>query len=143
MPSPREVDAPVHGYREWVIRPGGGLYSFSAWPLAGRWPFDTPKRAYCWRQFLGVGPVHRAPGPGCTCGIYAWKAIPPQSYAPSGALAAWGVAELSGTVVVHTRGYRAELARPVALVYQPGAEKIAERYGLILLENLAEWSHPS
>jgi hypothetical protein len=51
----------------------------------------------------------------------------------------WGVVELAGKVAVHSRGYRAQHARPVAVEYAPGIEPAVDRYGLIVLENLSDW----
>jgi hypothetical protein len=53
---------------------------------------------------------------------------------------AWGVVELTGKVAVHALGYRAQYARPVAVEHRPGVEPVAERYGLMALEDLADWS---
>jgi hypothetical protein len=56
---------------------------------------------------------HRAPSPGCTCGIYAW-------YEPedAGILNArvFGAIQASGVVLMGDRGFRAERARVVAVV---------------------------
>lgn len=56
---------------------------------------------------------HRAPSPGCTCGIYAW-------YEPedAGILNArvFGAIQASGVVLMGDRGFRAERARIVAVV---------------------------
>ena len=67
---------------------------------------------------------HRAPDPGCTCGLYAWKpdAAPPEIEsvtcydAPGERL--WVVTipvivELAGRVIEHERGFRAEKIRIV------------------------------
>jgi hypothetical protein len=51
----------------------------------------------------------------------------------------WGVVELVGKVVVHSLGYRAQYARPVAVEYAPGIEPAVERYGLVVLQGLRDW----
>lgn len=71
-------------------------------------------RARC----IHAGPVHfdresgallRAPRPGCTCGIYAFKAEGNDDYA---GLPVWGTVRLWGRIIEHGEGYRAEFAYP-------------------------------
>ncbi len=135
MGSLRRVEGPLYGFRGWRLR-GSGLHSFSGWHA---WPDDEPKEALCWRNFLPVS-VHAAPGPGHNCGIYAWKEPPPRAWSPRGITTVWGVVELRGKVAVHERGYRAQYARPVALEFAPGIEPAVDRYGLIVLRDLSQWS---
>lgn len=134
MGSPRKVEGPLYGYRAWRLR-GNGLYSFTGWRP---WPTDVPKAALCWRNFFPVNP-HVAPGSGCNCGIYAWKNVPSTPCSPQGMAPVWGVVELTGKVVSHSMGYRAQYAKPVAIKYSPGVEEVAVKYGLIVLEDLIDW----
>lgn len=131
----RRVSGPVYGYRAWRPR-GSGLYSF--WG-GGVWPDDRPKVGLCWRNFLPVR-VHVAPGAGHNCGLYAWSEPPEERYSPRGVNPVWGVVELAGKLAIHEHGYRAQYARPVAVEYVAGIEAIAERYGLVVLEDLSDWS---
>ena len=123
-----------YGYRAWRLR-SNGLYSFSGWR---EWPTDRPKVALCWRNFLPVN-GHTAPGKGHQCGIYAWKDVPPKTYSPQGMVPVWGVVELTGHVIEHSCGYRAQYARPVAIEYAPDVIAVARRYGLIVLDDMADW----
>jgi len=52
----------------------------------------------------------------------------------------WGVVELTGRAIRHEHGYRAQYARPVAIVYTPGCERAVTRYGLVVLGDLGEWA---
>lgn len=132
---PRRVEGPLYAFRAWRLR-GSGLHSF--W--GGRaWPDDRPQVGLCWRNFLPVR-VHVAPGEAHNCGLYAWNEPPEDRYSPRGVIPIWGVVELTGRVAVHARGYRAQYARPVAVEYRPGVQPVAERYGLVVLEDLTDWS---
>jgi hypothetical protein len=134
LETPRNVTGPVYGYRGWRLR-GPALFSFS-----GRtaWPDDEPKLALCWRNLLPLA-AHIAPGVGHNCGLYAWKEPPSKVWSPRGMTTVWGVVELVGKVVVHSLGYRAQYARPVAVEYAPGIEAAVERYGLVVLQGLRDW----
>lgn len=139
--EPLEVKGKVFGYRVWRVRKSG-LYSVrnSVFP----WPDDRPQTATCYRNFILLG-SHLAPQEGCSCGLYAYRTPPPPNPSghPMGAdpygSHVWGVVELSGKVVVHKEGYRAQYAKPVAVVYNAHAEEIAQKYRLIIVEDLADW----
>jgi hypothetical protein len=134
----------LYGYRAWRLK-GGQLYSLrsSLWP----WLPSVPQQATCYRNFF-LGTYHSAPHEGCSCGLYAYKE-PPRvdyryyDYSPMAAAPyqneVWGVVSLIGKVIVHTKGYRAQQARPVAIAYADGIEEAVKDYGLIVLENLDEW----
>jgi hypothetical protein len=116
------VPGPIHGLRRWEVRwmPDGSLrlagHGSTPWEPGGQ-----PTRAIC-----KLGASHRphgSPSPRCSCGLYA---LHPHSTSETelgtaalphhlpdevtGIVAAWGRIEL------HEGGFRAELARPVALV---------------------------
>ena len=135
MPSPRKHTGHVYGYRAWRVL-GDKLYSLGG--SARPWPVDKPKTAICWRNFTpwahGPAPVweHK-------CGIYAWKDLPKTEYSPQGMKPVWGIVELTGKVIVHSEGYRAQYAQPVAIAYSEGAEAVAQRYGLVVMSDLTEW----
>jgi hypothetical protein len=130
-----KVLGPIYGYRAWRLR-GSGLYSFSGWRP---WPNDEPKAALCWKNFTPWG-NHCAPGYWCHCGIHAWIDIPPKkAYSPQGMTPVWGIVELSGRAIEHDWGYRAQYARPVAIVYSAGVEGAVSHYELKVIEALEDW----
>lgn len=95
-------------YRDWRIYPDGTLFAVS-WPL--EW---TPgvNEAVCTRRLSSPSTYeaprlrsHPAPQRMCTCGIYG-KYKPEDCY---------GVAELSGRMILGTKGARAEFGRPLAI----------------------------
>jgi hypothetical protein len=106
------------------------------------WPQGKPFLATCVRRFMLLGGDHEVPSEGCSCGVYAWRDLPRKAAAHHlvGARTrgdeAWGVVQLLGKVVVHARGYRAEKARPVAVV---GNDEVARRYGVLTLGSLTDW----
>lgn len=136
MEPPRNVTSHVYAYRAWRLF-GSHLVSFSV----GLWPSDKPMQATCIKNFFGFWGKHGiTPDEECGCGVYAWKHIPEKWNLPSGIVPVYGVVELTGKVIVHQRGYRAQYARPVAVQYAEGIEKVAERYRLIILEDLKDWA---
>jgi hypothetical protein len=120
---------PVYGLRTWTVTGAPGQERLAAphrgepWPVAGAW-----LQASC----LGEG--HAAPAPGCDCGIHAWH---PRPRGARRILATRrevpGVVEASGAIEVHEEGFRAERARPYALLLAPGrnaglAHRLADTY---------------
>jgi hypothetical protein len=135
------VAAAYVGFRHWHVD-GGRLFSIGRHPLddvecpsgAGgfgriEWPVSGLTALPC-----RDGP---APGFGCSCGVYAtsdlrdpgaaWRSGPHYERHVIGAVALWG------RVVEHETGYRAQHARPVALLEGYGAQRVADRYGVPLL----------
>lgn len=100
-------------YRDWRISPYGRLFAVS-WPM--EW---TPgvNKAVCNHKPIShsVSPyadlnfLHPAPYRDCSCGIYG-------KYKPEGC---YGVAELSGRMILGTKGARAEFGRPLAISAPP------------------------
>ena len=130
------VAAPYPGFRHWHVA-GDRLYSVGPHPLddvrcpsgsgvIGRieWPTGGLTALPC-----ANGP---APAFDCTCGIYAtrelrdpgsaWRSGPRYANHVIGAVALWG------RVVEHESGYRAQHARPVALLDGFGVETVADLY---------------
>ena len=110
------VSTPVYGLRTWRVRGerpderlAGAYRDAAAWPTGGVWLEATCSKG------------HSAPAPGCNCGIHAWH---PRLRAARRVLAARrevpGVVEASGAIEVHDEGFRAERARPYALLLAPG-----------------------
>ena len=135
------VAAPYLGFRHWHVA-GDRLYSIGPQPLddvrcpsgssvTGRveWPIEQLTAFPC-----ATGP---APDLDCTCGIYAtrrlrdpgsaWRSGPQYAVHVVGAVALWG------RVVEHESGYRAQHARPVALLEGFGVETVAGVYGVPVL----------
>jgi hypothetical protein len=135
------VAAPYVGFRHWHVI-GDRLYSIGPHPLddvacpsgsalIGRveWPITQLTALPC-----TDGP---APAFDCTCGIYStrdlrdpgavWRSGPHYANHVIGAVALWG------RVVEHEWGYRAQHARPVALLEGFGVQTVADAYGVPVL----------
>lgn len=116
---------PVVGFRSWRTTEDGHLLTQQPHYNPGRdctwWYEDRPAQA-------GVLPTEKN-----TSGLYAYAQIRPTGGSlVHGAIVAWG------TVVLHDRGFRAEYARPVALLvdedYTPNTDPggyRAERIALV------------
>jgi hypothetical protein len=151
--SAEPVAQPLIGFRRWGCR-RGALYSgifvagrFVPNPALGMiaprvrpvpWPIDEDRIAKC---FALRG--HDAPQRDCNCGFSAYYELPAEPELPApeaiwGAIAAWGL------VIECERGFRAQFARPIALLdrhnpddYGEGGRRparAAEAYGIPLLE---------
>jgi hypothetical protein len=130
------VATPVYGLRTWTVcgEPGNerlaGPHRGAPWPVAGGW-----LEASC-PSVEG----HAAPAPGCDCGIHAWHPRPRAArriFATRWELP--GVVEASGAIEVHADGFRAERARPYALLLAPGrnaslAHRLASAYEVPVVE---------
>lgn len=128
--SAEPVAAPIAGFRRWGCR-RGSLYSgifvaghFVPNPALGLvaprarptpWPTGADRPAKCFR-LRG----HDAPDRECTCGFSAYYALPeaPELPAPE---AVWGAIVAWGRIVECETGFRAQYARPIALLDVPSA----------------------
>ena len=141
---------PLVGFRHWGSR-RGGLYSgifvsgrfvpnpaltmIAPRALPSPWPADDDRSAKC---FAVRG--HEAPHRDCRCGYAAYYALPEEPELPA-RQAVWGVIVSWGRVVECRWGFRAQYARPVALLdcenpLDPKGKSrrlAAERYGIPLL----------
>ncbi|MDQ4048121.1 MAG: hypothetical protein M3131_01870 [Actinomycetota bacterium] len=148
--SAEPVAEPLVGFRHWGSR-RGGLYSgifvagrfvpnpalsmIAPRALPSPWPTDDDRAAKC---FAVRG--HEAPHRDCRCGYAAYYALPEEPELPA-RQAVWGVIVSWGRVVECRRGFRAQYARPVALLdcenpLDPKGKSrrlAAERYGIPLL----------
>jgi hypothetical protein len=137
---------PVSGYRMWAL--GLGRLWSQGGPEKVPWPESDPMRAACLKHgypsfFNPRLPEHDAPDPNCTCGIHAayapWdmslaQPLPPWSLI-SGRVGGWG------RVAVGDKGFRAEMARPLELFFEPwwdegtwrAAARVARTYGVPLV----------
>ncbi|HWH12087.1 MAG TPA: hypothetical protein VG165_13240 [Solirubrobacteraceae bacterium] len=148
QPAPQ----PLVGFRRWGAR-RGGLYSGIF--VAGRfvpnpalamiapraipvpWPTDHDRNARCYA--LGG---HEAPHAACGCGYSAYYTLPDEPDLPAPE-AVWGAVVAWGRIVECERGFRAEYARPVAVLEARNPldrreggrrlERVAERYEIPLL----------
>jgi hypothetical protein len=84
--------------------------------------------------------THAAPAAGCDCGVHAWH---PRRSSARDVLATRatvaGIVEAQGPAEVHEDGFRAERARPYALVLTPRGNpnlirRLAERYDAAIVE---------
>jgi hypothetical protein len=114
--GPALVPSPLYGLRTWsVVGPSGeerlaGPQQATPWPEAGAWLTAACTEA------------HDAPARDCACGIHAWH---PSRRSARRVLAIRrevpGVVEARGAIEVHRDGFRAERARPFALMLPPRA----------------------
>ena len=110
------VAGPLYGLRTWVVvgEPGAerlaGPQRREPWPAGGVF-----LEAHCGRDPSHVAPVHD-----CLCGLHAWH---PDAHNARKVLAARrevaGVVECEGAIEVHAEGFRAQRARPYAIVLPP------------------------
>jgi hypothetical protein len=132
-PIPDGIE-PIEAYRTWgyVIRLEQGIAELRSLNSGDPWHAGW-NVAMCWPPPAGrpQDSAHAAPLEGCTCGFYATKkpvAIDPtvgfRSTPGTGLI--MGKVALSGKVIEHERGYRAEKARVVELYALPGRETVAE-----------------
>lgn len=102
------------------------------------WPADENFAAKCFK----LRP-HEAPQRDCNCGFSAYYELPDEPDLPSPE-AIWGAVAAWGRIVECERGFRAQFARPIALLdrhnpldyFKPGkrAAAAAEAYEVPLLE---------
>jgi hypothetical protein len=105
-----------------------GPHQGLTWPVEGAWLEST------------CASGHASPAPDCDCGIHAWHPRPRWARRVVAARAAIpGVVEASGAIEVHEDGFRAERARPYALVLAAGrnprlVRRLAGAYGVPVVE---------
>jgi hypothetical protein len=130
------VPTPLYGLRTWTVVGDSGAERLAApqqgvtWPPGGAWLEAT----------CAQSPGHQPPTHGCNCGLHAWH---PSRRSARRVLASRreipGIAEASGAIELHEAGFRAERARPYALVLAPGrnarlVRRLAEAYGAQVVE---------
>jgi hypothetical protein len=128
------VATPLYGLRTWTVTGEQGAerlsgpYQGAPWPTGGAWLESSCQEG------------HDPPGPGCTCGVHGWH---PRPRAARRILAARreipGIVEARGAIEVHEDGFRAEQARPRALILAPGRnaallQRLAEAYDVPVVE---------
>ena len=124
MSAPALVPSPLYGLRTWSVVGAHGQERLAGPQQSTPWPDGRSLAARCAR-----GDGHAAPAPGCECGIHAWhptrrsarRVLANRGQVP-------GVVEASGAIEVHRDGFRAERARPFALLLAPrGNAGVIER----------------
>jgi hypothetical protein len=150
--SAEPVAEPIVGFRQWGIRrgclfsgifvagkflPSPALTMVAPRAIPSPWPVGEDRVARC-VAMRG----HEAPYRECRCGYAAYYALPEEPDLPA-PQAVWGVVVAWGRVVECERGFRAQYARPVALLRADNrfdrrkrkrAEVAADEYGIPLLE---------
>lgn len=149
---------PLVGYRGWMVK-GDSLFSCHR---DVEWMVGESLVSECLRpqqrgrddrdNILTLPPKHYwSPHIDCTCGIYALNDYPKLWENREGKRRAttkpWpheaitGLIHGWGRIIVGTKGFRAEYAKPIALVARPRSNKwpqviesIAERYGLEIID---------
>jgi hypothetical protein len=129
------VPGPLYGLRTWTVVSEDGRERLAGLHHGGVWPpGDGWVDAHC------AVATHRPPARECECGIHAWH---PTSKSARRVLASHhelaGVIEARGAVEVHEEGFRAECARPHALVANRGrnvklVRRLGEIYGTAVIE---------
>jgi hypothetical protein len=116
MSAPPFVPSPLYGLRTWTATGAQGDERLAGPRQGTPWPTDGE-----WLE-AGCDRSHRAPAPGCDCGIHAWH---PGLHGARRVLMSWreipGVVEAEGAVELHEDGFRAERARPYVLFAGPHA----------------------
>lgn len=126
MSAPPLVPSPLYGLRTWASVGATGEERLAGpqlgttWPLGGAW-----LHAACSRG------GHAAPDPECGCGIHAYHPAPGAARTLLRSRRTIpGVIEAAGATELHRDGFRAERARPRALLLAPGANAgLVERLG--------------
>lgn len=109
-PPPTPVSAPLYAVRGWNLRPSGYLEGVkSVW-------YDNSMEAECRRH---KHPDQKAPVFECSCGIYCYKNARSWKRGDWKSMDVWGIVELEGRVMQHSRGYKAEKAKIVAVCMNP------------------------
>jgi hypothetical protein len=139
---------PLVGYREWHAWTGvDGKPILLSLYRPSIWPYAEPMSAKCLKNDLGLWmrePVgeHRSPDPACQCGVYAHRhpqfepcsTATPHRYV-SGVVIGWG------RYILGTKGWRTEVARPVALLASPGTDAWVEQAAdLYRVDVIRKWS---
>jgi len=142
------MNEPVLGYRAWLIEPTCDGYQLCSVLSSAQWA-STPgawTAAACRPQAGSGSPNVRhdqtsVPHPDCTCGIYAYHSLSIGGYdgrlvQPDSAEIGivWGAVVGAGRVLVYQDGWRAQFARPVAILQGSGSERhlrgLSDRLGI-------------
>src|SRR5262245_28753036 len=135
MSDPSLVPGPIYGLRSWRVAGTPGEERLIASQRTTTWPIGGALlEAEC-----SATPPHDPPGTTCTCGLHAWHPSRSAARRVCGVRSEVpGILEARGAVELHADGFRAQRARPCALVLLPGRnarqlERLAEAYHVELL----------
>lgn len=144
------VPGVIHGLRSWALYQEGPFWRLGSRTRATIWPPNESLVAHC---VATQERRHRAPDPGCGCGLHAYHpfgagvtgvaelfAAPEPGYANGAGWTVFGVISAWGRIEVHSEGFRAERARPVALLTAENWRGTA--YGRAIEETAAEYVLP-
>lgn len=118
---------PVLGYRAWLVRPGCDGYQLRGVMVPAQWAAgpNAWTCAVCRPQDGDRSIRHddlMVPHPDCTCGLHAYHSLAiggcDDRYTLTDAVQGivWGAVVGAGRVLAYRDGWRAQFARPVALV---------------------------
>lgn len=144
---------PLVGYRGWLAK-GGALWSVYPESRAVEWPVGKPLHSECLpprrdlreddRKVVFPPKHYYSPHLDCTCGIYALHEYPraqSKTVKPWPPQAITGMIHGWGKIIVGDTGFRAQWAKPIALVsrrrnsqWPMVIEALAERYGLEVVD---------
>ena len=131
------MNEPVLGYRAWLIERRCDGYRLRSVLSSAQWA-STPGGwtvAECRPQAGGGSPLvwhdqASVPHQNCTCGLYAYHSLSIGGYdarlvQPDSAEIGivWGAVVGAGQVLVYRDGWRAQFARPVAILQGSGSER--------------------
>ena len=130
MSDSPHVPSPLYGLRTWKVVAEGNAERLAGPQQGATWP-----EGGAWLEATCAHPSgHRAPAQACGCGLHGWH---PSRRSARRVLASRreipGIVEACGAIEVHEEGFRAERARPYALVLAPGrnaclVRRLAEVY---------------
>lgn len=145
------VPGRIHGLRGWSLYEEGPFRRLGSRTRAMIWPPNDNMVAACLGSEYSA--AHPAPAPGCHCGIHAHHpfgagvevlaeslATPESGFANGIGWTVYGVISAWGRVEVHADGFRAERARPVALLIARNWHDTT--YGRAIEETAAEYVLP-
>jgi hypothetical protein len=115
MSGPPLVPSPLYGLRTWSVAGGHGKERLTGPQQGTPWPGGG-----AWLTARCATGSHDAPAPACACGIHAWHPGPRAARRVLGRRdTIAGVVEAAGAIELHRDGFRAERARPRALLVAP------------------------
>ena len=124
------IPAPLYGLRTWRPAADEDGEALAASCQDTRWPDGG-----AWLEATCEGPGgHAAPDAGCRCGVHAWHPSRASARRVLGSrFELPGIVEATGAIELQDDGFRAQRARPFALVVTPGrnaarARRLARRY---------------
>jgi hypothetical protein len=151
---------PLVGYRGWLVK-DDALWSAFPSIRTVEWPVGKPLHSECLppqrysqnddRRVANAPKHYWAPHIKCTCGIYALHGYPKlweqregerkKTPKPWPGEAVTGMVHGWGHIIVGDKGFRAQYAKPIALISRPRSvkwasviERLAERYGLEIVD---------